>query len=224
MGGRYIAVSIGLLLGAVAVQAPAQTSQSKRVQCWTDSNGQRACGDSVPPQYVQQQREIYDEQGRIRQVKPREKTAAEIAAEEQAARDKAEATLKAQKQRDYDRFLLGAYNSTKDIERARDERLTMLEGRRTILEKALAGNDKAIAQQQARVDNASKDGKTPPEALTKKLAELQQTREANRRSLDEIAADKQKTSDKYAADLARYRELRGIGAPPAATPAEPPKP
>src|SRR3546814_4544232 len=52
------------------------------VQCWTDNQGHRACGDTVPPQYAKQQREVFDEQGRVRQVKPREKTEAEVAAEE----------------------------------------------------------------------------------------------------------------------------------------------
>ncbi|MFT4047193.1 MAG: hypothetical protein QM661_10940 [Solimonas sp.] len=211
-----------MLLGLTVGLAPASSGQ--RVQCWTDSTGQRACGDTVPPQYAQQQREIYDDQGRVRQVRPREKTSAEIAAEEKAQRDQAEAVLKAQQQRDYDRFLLGTYNRDRDIEKARDERLTQLEGRQTLIEKQLADNEKAIAQQQARVDAAGKDGKTPPPALTRKLAELQQTRDGNRQALADIAADQQKTTDKYAADLARFRELRSESDAPQGAPAGKPAP
>jgi len=211
MVGRY-AIAAAILLGVTGGAAQAQ-SAAKRVQCWTDDKGQRACGDAVPPKYAQQQRELFDEQGRVRQIKPREKTTEEIAAEEQAAREKAEAAVRAQKQRDYDRFLVSAYGSAKDIERARDERLNMLEGRRKLLEKQIDDNDKAIAQQQARIANASKDGKKPGPALLKKLEELQQTRAANEQSLAEITQDKQKTSEKYAADLARYQELRAASQP-----------
>ena len=212
IGASIVLLGLGFLSCAHAAPPPVS---GKRVQCWTDDQGQRACGDSIPPQYAKQQREIFDAQGRIREIKPREKTAAEIAAEEQAARDKAEAALQAQKRRDYDRFLLGTYNRDKDIERARDERLAILDGRSKLIEKALSDNDRAIAQQQARVDNAGKDGKQPSTALTRKLEDLKQTREANQRSLSELAAEKQKTTDKYAADLARFRELRGEPAAPA---------
>ncbi|WP_051362057.1 hypothetical protein [Solimonas soli] len=212
------AVLLSLALGA------AQAQTGKRVQCWTDSKGQRACGDAVPPQYAQQQRELFDEQGRVRQVRPREKTAAEVAAEEKAEREKAEAALQAQKQRDYDRFLLESYGSARDIERARDERLNMIDGRRKLIEKQLADNDKAIAQQQTRIDNAGKDGKKPPAPLLQKLDELKQTRAANEKSLAEISDEKQKTADRYGADLARFRQLSGETAktpPPAGAPPKP---
>ncbi len=63
---------------ALAVQTVA-----KRVQCWTDERGQRACGDAVPPQYVRRERQVFDDQGRVRQIKPREKTVEEVAAEQQ---------------------------------------------------------------------------------------------------------------------------------------------
>ncbi|NGY06660.1 hypothetical protein [Solimonas terrae] len=203
-------LSTGLLVlcvlhGAAALAAGA--NGSSRVQCWTDKNGQRACGDSVPPEYVHQQREIFDDQGRVRQIKPREKTAAEIAAEEAAAKEADAAAQRAQKQRDYDRFLLSTYNSDKEIERARDERVAMVDGRQKLTEKAIADNEKAIAQQQSRIDNVRKSGKTPGEVLTKKLAELQQTLADNKTALGNYATEKQQISDKYNADLARYREL-----------------
>lgn len=177
------------------------------VQCWTDSQGHRACGDSVPPQYAKQQREVFDDQGRVRQVKPREKTEAEAATEEAAARTAAELAQKQQKQRDYDRFLLSTYNSDKDIERARDERIAMLEGRQQLVEKSVADNQKAIDQQQARIDNIIKAGKTPGAALTKKLDELKQTLADNKAALVGYGSEKQQIAAKYNADLARYQTL-----------------
>jgi hypothetical protein len=212
---RWMSAAVVLvcaLHGATALAAGGG-SKSNRVQCWTDKLGQRACGDSIPPEYVHQQRQVFDEQGRVRQIKPREKTAVEIAAEEAAAREAEAAALRAQKQRDYDRFLLSTYNSDKDIERARDERIAMLDGRGKLTEKTIEDNEKAIAQQQRRIDNASKGDKKPGVALTKKLAELQQTLAENKAALANIATEKQQIGDKYNADLARYRELNQQPAP-----------
>lgn len=202
------AIAAALLCGSAVAAPPAQPNVSKRVQCWTDRNGHRACGDTVPPEYVRQERQVFDEQGRVRQVVPREKTAAEIAAEEKAKAEADAAAQRAQKRRDYDRFLLSTYNEPKDIERARDERVAMLDGRRSLIEKSIADNEKAVQQQQARIDGVQKNGKTPGPALTKKLEDLQQTLVANRKALTDIAVERQQISDKYNADLARYRELK----------------
>ncbi|HEY9545589.1 MAG TPA: hypothetical protein VIR56_06265, partial [Solimonas sp.] len=170
--------------------------------------------------YAKQQREVFDEQGRVRQVKPREKTEAEVAAEEAAARAADELAQKQQKQRDYDRFLLSTYNSDKDIERARDERITMLDGREKLVEKSIADNQKAIDQQQTRIDNITKAGKTPGAALTKKLGELKQTLADNQAALAGYGTEKQQIAAKYNADLARYQTLNEQSVKPDAS-AEP---
>lgn len=203
---------LGLMLSAAAA-AETPAAQSHRVQCWTDERGQRACGDSVPPQYVGQERQVFDGQGRVREVRPREKTDAEYAAEAQAAREREEAAKRAQKQRGYDRFLLGTYNSDKDIERAREERIAMLDGRQRVAARTIDDNEKAVAQQRARIDGLVKAGKTPGPGLTQKLEDLKRTLEANRQAHAEFDAEKRGVAEKYGADLARYRELR---APPAA--------
>lgn len=195
------------MLGAMG-PAQAQT-QTKRVQCWTDDKGQRACGDRVPPQYAKQERQIFDAQGRVVQTRPREKTDAELAADEAAARAAAERRQREQKEQDYDRFLLSTFNSVADLERARDERLQILTGRRQLLDRTIADNEKAVAQQQQRVGNAGKNNKKVPGEMTKKLGELRQTLIDNRQAAEQIDAEKRQISDKYAADIARYRHLRG---------------
>lgn len=201
---RQLLLAIGVVGGGLL---SASAIAAGGVQCWTDNQGQRACGDSVPPQYARQQREVFDSQGRVRQVKPREKTEAEVAAEEKAKREADALALKQQKQRDYDRFLLSTYNSEKEIEHARDERITMLDGRQRLVAKSVADNQKAIDQQQRLIDNLTKAGKKPGVALTRKLDELKQTLTDNKAALANYAAEKQQVTDKYNADLARYREL-----------------
>lgn len=201
---RQLLLAIGFVGGGLL---SASAIAAGGVQCWTDNQGQRACGDSVPPQYARQQREVFDSQGRVRQVKPREKTEAEVAAEEKAKREADALALKQQKQRDYDRFLLSTYNSEKEIEHARDERITMLDGRQRLVAKSVADNQKAIDQQQRLIDNLTKAGKKPGVALTRKLDELKQTLTDNKAALANYAAEKQQVTDKYNADLARYREL-----------------
>lgn len=195
-----------LLLGAAGV------AQAQRVQCWTDEKGQRACGDRVPPQYAKQERQVFDAQGRVVQTRPREKTTAELDTESQARQAAAQQREREQKQQDYDRFLLSTFNSVADLERARDERLQILNGRRQLLDRSIAESEKAVAQQQRRIGNATKDGKTTPAAMSKKLGELQQALRDSREAVVQIDAEKLQINGKYAADIERYRQLRGDAA------------
>lgn len=201
MSGMISAVQAAPAKGAAA--APSQ-----RVVCWTDERGQRACGDRVPPQYAKQERQIFDAQGRVVQTKAREKTADEVAAEEEAIRRAEALKVDEQKARERDRFLLTTYESSKDIQRARDERVQILEGRKLLVEKNIIDNEKAIQQQKARLANLEKSGKKVTPVQAKKLAELQKTLESNRRSLDSTQADLEETKAKYDADIERYETLK----------------
>ena len=192
----------------VAMLGASGIVQAQRVQCWTDDKGQRACADRVPPQYAKQERQIFDAQGRVLQTRPREKTAAELEAEAQSAQSAALQREREQRQQDYDRFLLSTFNSVSDLERARDERLQIHDGRRQLLDRSIAESEKAVTQQQRRIGNAAKDGKTPPATMSKKLAELQQSLRDGRQAVTQIDAEKLQINGKYAADIERYRQLR----------------
>src|SRR5579872_2433997 len=67
------------LLGEVARPASADTA-APAIVCWTDEQGQRNCGDHVPPQYAKSAHDIYNKRGVEVQSVPREETAAEQAA------------------------------------------------------------------------------------------------------------------------------------------------
>ncbi|MCK5639937.1 MAG: hypothetical protein KAJ19_04040, partial [Gammaproteobacteria bacterium] len=51
--------------------------------CWTNNEGMKECGNTVPPEYAQKETRKRDTQGRITEVKKRAKTRAEIEAARQ---------------------------------------------------------------------------------------------------------------------------------------------
>jgi len=206
MQKTMIVTLTALMLGSVVQVASAQNKL--RVQCWTDEKGQRACGDRVPPQFAKQERQVFDQQGRVIQTKPREKTPDEVAAEEEAKLTAERLRRDEQKGRDYDRFLLSTFESVGDLQRARDERLQILDGRGRLLDRAITDNEKALTQQRARIASIKKNGKMPPPAVTQQLAELERAAADNRKALDAVKNDQQETRSKYAADIERYETLR----------------
>jgi len=55
-------------LTAVVLCSTASAGSGK-IQCWTDEHGQRACGNSVPAQYADKERETLNGRGRVVETK-----------------------------------------------------------------------------------------------------------------------------------------------------------
>ena len=106
-------LALACVAGSASAQNAAKTGIAYR---WVDEHGVVHYGDTVPPKYARDRRQILNSQGVEIGHVDAEKTPGQIAAEA-----KAEERRVAQKQHDY--FLLGTYTSVKDIESLRDERL-----------------------------------------------------------------------------------------------------
>ncbi len=206
-----LAFSFLLAAAGASAQAP-----GKKFQCWTDENGKRACGDRVPPQFAQKERQVFDGEGRVIEVKERQKTAAETA--EIEARKKAENERKRaeEEQRDYDRFLMSTFNSVKDLEKMRDQRLATVDGRLQLAEKSVVDNEAALQQLRDRAAADEKEQKKVPERVLKQIKEFETTLRDNRKATERLRAERAEIDAKFATDLDRLKTLRAAaGLPPA---------
>ena len=121
-----------LLLALLAGAADAQTDK-KKLYRWVDKNGQVHYGDSVPPEYAEQDRDILNRQGVP--VGREEGTITPEEAAAKAAAEKAERDEKKRKLRD--RVLLQTYQSVRELEILRDTRLELVDAQLTIQEQSL---------------------------------------------------------------------------------------
>jgi len=115
---QWLAATVLCVTGGMALAA--QTSD-KTLYKWTDEKGVVHYGDSVPPQYVKQERRVLNSQGVEVGRLEREKTDAERTVE--AARLRASNDA-----RHRDQMLLTSYVSVGQIEELRDQRLDLIEG------------------------------------------------------------------------------------------------
>ena len=118
------ALSLLLALACVTGPAWAQSSDKGVAYRWVDEHGVVHYGDSIPPKYARNSREILNSQGVAIGHVDAEKTAGQLAAE-------ARAHERQSVQRQHDYFLLSTYTSVKDIESLRDERLSQIEAQQT---------------------------------------------------------------------------------------------
>ncbi|HEX5459645.1 MAG TPA: DUF4124 domain-containing protein [Steroidobacteraceae bacterium] len=114
-------VALACVAGPALAQNASKTGIAYR---WVDEHGIVHYGDTVPPKYARNSREILNSEGVEVGHVDAEKTPGQLAAEH-----KAEERRVAQKQHDY--FLLGTYTSVKDIESLRDERLSQIQAQQT---------------------------------------------------------------------------------------------
>lgn len=210
MNARSTTVLLPALLLALAAGA-ASGQEKPKLYRWVDKQGQVHYGDSVPPEYAEQDRDVLNKQGvkvgrEEGTITPEE--AAAKAAEEKAAREE-------QKRKLRDRVLLQTYQSVQELEILRDNRLELVDAQLTIQEQSLSNlraqraKIQRVASQYAPA-NATPDAKPLPDELAADLARSAtdiQTQEAN---LIRRREERESIRQTFEADIKRYQELRAI--------------
>jgi len=199
-----------LLLTVLAGAAAAQSDKTKLYR-WVDKNGQVHYGDSVPPEYAEQDRDILNRQGvpigrEEGTITPEE--AAAMAAAEKAERDEKKRKLR-------DRVLLQTYQSVKELEVLRDTRLELVDAQLTIQEQSLANlraqraQIERMASRYAPVNQA--EGAAPlPEEIALDLERSANDIATQQTNLVKRRDERESIRLNFEADIARYEELRAV--------------
>ncbi len=200
-----------VLLALIAGAADAQATNQKKLYRWVDKNGQVHYGDSVPAEYAEQDRDVLNKQGvavsrEEGTITPEE--AAAKAAADKAARDE-------QKRKLRDRVLIQTYQSVKELEVLRDNRLELVDAQLTIQEQSLSNlraQRAQIERQAARYAPINNNPEAPP-LPDEVAADLERsssdivTQEAN---LVKRREERESIRLNFEADIKRYEELRAI--------------
>lgn len=202
---QWLAATVLFVTGGIALAA--QTNSSDRpLYKWTDEKGVVHYGDSVPPQYVKQERRVLNTQGVEVGRLEREKTDAERAAE--AARLRATNDA-----RHRDQVLLTSYVSVDQIEELRDQRLDLIEGQvrvTTLYLDTLQGRLKTLQSQahffQPYSSNESAD--PMPDHLAEDLVRTVKEIRQQERNLAGKRAEQVALRSRFQSDIDRYIELK----------------
>lgn len=200
-------ISSILLAGALGVAGPAHAA----FKCWTNSDGVRECGNTIPPEYAQKKTEVVNERGMTVEVNERAKTKEELAAEaqrERAAEEKLAAEeKKRQEQERRDKVLLATFATEEDITMARDRQLTSIDGTIELTRLAIEKLQEKLTgyrEQSARYERA---GKPVPEDLAKDIESVQNQIANRQQYIGNKEAEKQTLKQKYDEYQKRFREL-----------------
>lgn len=192
------------LLGTAALCAVFSLSAEAKLYKWVDDGGTTHYGETIPPEYANKEA-VKLEKGRIEKREDKHsKESQKSAAQDQAAE---KARVEAARR---DSALVNTYSSEQEIDLARDRNLQQVDARTssyTTLHKSAQDN---LASLQQEFDKLTKQGRKIPKSLeedmqesTARVAKLQNDLAASVKELEAVKA-------RYAADKARYRELKGL--------------
>jgi hypothetical protein len=211
-GIRSIATTI-VLVGTVHTAAAADQSRSREAffRC-KDRNGQTHYGDSAPPECAGLDTEVLNERGMVLRIIEGEKTRAS-----RLEHEVVEAT--ARKERDQralrDHTLIETYLTVEDIERLRDQRLDMLVAQHRVTEQNIASlreRQTRLESQVSRFRPYSDQPNAPPlpENLAAEIVNTVNGLRVYEESLTSNSKEQAQLRESFAADIKRFKELKGI--------------
>lgn len=179
-----------------------------RIVCWTNSDGVRECGDSVPPEYSKQGHQEFSEQGIVVDETEAEMTDTELEELKRITAEKAEQKRREEEQKRRDRMLLDTFTSVEDIERARDRRISAIDSSISLAERRI---NKLRQEKDRLIKKAAgfeREGKEIPGFITEDINRVERQITSN----NEFIADKREEQEvvraRHDRDIKRYNEIR----------------
>ena len=190
---------------ATKKKAPAAKESVYRCR---DARGQSHFGQAIPPPCMDQDVEVLDETGRVVRIIPGRRTLEQLEAQKAA-----EEAQKAAQQRD--RTLLATYLSVADIERLRDQRLELLEQQSRVTHQYIGNLREREARLMADVQryrpyNADRNAPALPDHVAEDIVNTVNGLQVYEQELAKNTAEQEQLRREFAADIARFKELKGI--------------
>ena len=196
MGGLLMTVS-------AATWAQTKGEDSKKIfYRYTDNEGHKVVGQSIPPQYVRNGYEMLTLSGevlKIVQPAPPEADAERIAKERKAAKEQARADLE----------LRQTYSSVQDIDSAKTRNLQELVNTINILQANLTSTKSQLKVQEGHAASIERNGKTVTEDVLKNIATLRSEEKDLTVQIKQRETEYQGASAKYDQDRNRFIEITG---------------
>jgi hypothetical protein len=199
-------LALTLALGCGAGAALAQSSDKSVAYRWVDEHGVVHYGDTIPPQYARNSKQILNSEGvQIGQIDA-EKTPQQLAAEAHA-----QARRMAQQQHDY--FLLSTYTSVKDIESLRDERLAQIEAQQTAAQQYVQSLTSRLSSLQSRAQQFKPYSSRPnatrmPDDLAQELVQTLSEVHVQDQAIEARTEQEAQVRAQFQSDIERFEALK----------------
>ena len=179
----------------------------KRLYRWVDDEGNVTFSDQVPPDQVQHKRETLNEKAQVVDVVERAKTPEELARQKRLEELRREQEKIIAKQAAADKVLLATYRNLDDMNRALENKLALLDGKKRVIDGNKQRFEQQLFQQQQQAANLERNGKTIPEKLLRDIAASRQQIALSEQELRRHKQEQEVVEREFRADMARFEFL-----------------
>jgi hypothetical protein len=196
------------LLAAPCFAAGAGASSGRNLYKWLDEQGVTHYGDHIPPEYAGQEQHLINSHGVEISRQDAQKSADQMAADEQKR-------LEAEQSQSRDRNLLNTYASVQEIERLRDQRVTLLSDQIKVTSQFLEVlngrlNKLRTSSMHFRPYNNDAAAPTMPDQFAEDLVRVGNDIHTQEQNLHEKRNEETNMHKQFDSDIQRFKELKGI--------------
>lgn len=203
---KKILTTVGSTIMLAMLAAPAQA----RIKCWTNHEGIRECGQTVPPEFAQKGHEEISKQGVVVGEQERAKTKEELAEEARLAAIEAEKMKIREEKEKQDRILLATFTSVNDIETVRDDKLLAIESAIALTKKRNEKTQEDLDKRIQAAAAAERAGNTPNQALLTDIEDLRTRIKNNNAFIATKREELESVKEAAARDIERFKRLKGL--------------
>jgi hypothetical protein len=203
-------IAVWILCAGAFLAAPhfAAAASGRTLYKWVDEQGVTHYGDHIPPEYAGQEQHLINSQGIEVGRLDAQKSADQLAAEEQKRID-------AEQSQNRDRNLVSTYASVQEIERLRDQRVTLLSDQIKVTSQfleVLNGRLSRLRTASMRFKPYSNDAAAQPlpDQIAEDLVRVDNDIHTQQHNLQEKRNEDAAMRKQFDSDIARFKELKGI--------------
>jgi hypothetical protein len=200
-------LSFSVLVASAAIAGGAP-GNGRILYKWVDSQGVTHYGDRVPPEYAGQEQHVINSQGVEISHLDAQKSADQLAADEKRRQDQEDRLNR-------DRNLLSAYASVGEIERIRDQRLTLVSDQIKVTTQFLENLDgrmKKLRVNAMHFKPYNADPKAPsmPDQVAEDLVRLSNDIHTQEQNLEQKRGEEAAMKKQFENDIDRFKELKHL--------------
>ena len=204
----WTALCAVILLASPGFAAGAGASSGRTLYKWVDAQGVTHYGDRIPPEYAAQEKQVINSQGVEISRLEAQKSPEALAADEQRRAE-------AEQSQNRDRNLLNTYGTVQEIERLRDQRVTLLADQIKVTSQfldVLNGKLKKLRDGSLHFKPYSSDPHAPvmPDQMAEDLVRVRNDMRTQEENLREKRSEETAMGKQFASDIARFKELKSI--------------
>jgi hypothetical protein len=186
----------------------AGTGTGRTLYKWVDEKGVTHYGDHIPPEYAGQEQHVINSQGIEINRLEAQKTPEQLAADEQKK-------LEAQQSQQRDHNLLSTYASVQEIERLRDQRVTLLADQIKVTSQFLEVLNGKLKKLRAssmhyKPYNTDPGAQPMPDQIAEDLVRVGNDIRTQDQNLHERRSEEATMKKQFESDIDRFKELKGI--------------